>query len=396
MRHATRPHSRNIALLAAPIVLLLGCSDDGWAPDPKGDGTDTSGSDGDAADGDLLPNPDEFPPGLDSSGDGVPAALPPAGCVTHNLRAFAYPIYANADGIEVVSPGEDAHPLVCVGTGDVSTHGHFAEITICGPQGTDDVDIADAMLADAIAQCEEQLLESFQAYWPGLQEEYEHELEPGEVDAFSLSRVACVPAIGEPDPYFDQTVGSCTGHDDNAVPNLDPRWIEADNDWDYCEQVNAFDCHVPDLVEVEAEVGTAAAAAPTVCEAYHEQVAMDIVLESDGEHFTATLEPSLVESLLSLDVAHCEKNPYDGYTFRAIEGDSIFAAVGFRPGDAPKSVQALEAGEPVGPTFQLGDEPGQELTAFAGLFGVSGEAPTGLRVAFERDGAGMTLDLAVQ
>ncbi len=389
MRHATRSQSRTTALLVAPLVLALGCSDDGWGQ--PADGTSSGGETGhddSSDDGDLAPNPDHIPPGIDESGGGVPAAPAPSDCVTHNLRAFAYPIYANSDGVEVVSPGEDAHPLVCVGTGDVSTHGYFAEVTICGPRVTDDVETGEAMLADALAQCEDQLMESFGTYWPGLEEEYEHALEPGEVEAFALSRVACVPAIADADPYFDHAVGSCTGHDDNAVPNLDPLWNEDSNDWDYCEVANAFDCNVPEIVEV--------AAAPTVCEAYLDQVAMDVVLETDDDRLKATIESTLVESLLSLDVAHCEKNPYDGYTFRAIEAESIFAAVGFRVGDAPQSVQALESGVPVGPKFALGEEPGQEIAAFAGLFGESGEAPTELRVAFDRNGREMTLDLSVQ
>lgn len=387
MRHATRPNSRITALLAAPLVLALGCSDDGWTP--NGNGTGTGGTDGN----DDQPSGDDLEPGLDDGGEDAAAASTSVDCVAHQLRAFAYPIYANEDGTEVVSPGEQAHPLVCVGTGDASTHGYFAEVTICGPRVTalgsmaGDVEVGASMIADAVSQCEAQLMDSFEAYWPDLKLEYEHGTEAAGVDLFALSRVACIPAHAEADPYMDHTTGWCPGYDDTTVADLEPLWDEQDDDWDYCSS-DAGECHVLNPTDVTADA--------SACETYLEQVAMDIVLEIDGDRHKATIDAALVESLLSLEVAHCEKNPYDGEMFREIAGESIFAAVGFRQGDAPRSVQALEFGVPVGSKFVLGEEQGQEIAAFAGLFAVTGEAPTELRVTFDRDGTEMALDLAVQ
>lgn len=396
MRHAKRPLTLITALIAAPLMLSLACSDDGWDDWPPGGGGGNGGGGGGGGGGNngtggaVQSNPEEIPPGLDDSGGEEVGDID---CVEHSFRAFAYPIYANGDLHQIVSPnGGDTHALTCVGPADVSTHDHHTEITICGPRTSalgalpDEAEIVDAMVAEAVAKCEDSLLANFETHWPELEEEYEHW--PGgdeDIDTYYLFRVACIP-IGAEDPYLDHAAGWCDDYDDELAV-LEPQRNEQDDDWEYCHEDPVVDCHVP---YVHGVTGGRSA-----CEEYEEQVATDITLEAEGNHNKVTIASALVESLLSLEVAHCEHNRYDGQAFTVIEGWSIFAAVGFRDGDRPQSVQAFELGEPVGAVFPLGQEPGQEIEAFAGLFGVNGEWPTELRVTFERHGEEMVLDLAV-
>ena len=393
MRHATRPLSLTTTLLAAPLMLLLACSDDGWGqPGDGGGGNGTGGGGGGGGGGPYYPNVEDYPPGLDDSGDGG-GGVGSIDCVTHHLRAFAYPIYANESGDEMVSPGPgEIHPLICIGPEDNSTHDHFAEITICGPLTNalnglpDGAEIRDLMEEAAVAKCEEQMFAEFDYHWPELEQEYEHWLGGEDFDVFVLSRVACVPINAGDDPWMDSAAGWCENYDNESLADLVPLQNEQGDDWEFCHEEPVIECNVPYAHGVTG--------GRSACEEYQEQV-VDIVLETDGDHHKAAIDSTLVDSLLSLEVAHCESNPFDGQYFVAVDDASIFAAVGFRDGDRPTSVQALSDGEPIGPKYPLGEEATQVLEAFAALFGVEGEHPSELRVTYDRRGDVITLDLTV-
>lgn len=389
MTHATRPSRLPRATIAA-TMLAVGCSTaDGL--DPPGGGGHGGGDGGGNGPYSHEPLIEEMPEGLDDSGGEETEEHP---CATHYFHGFAYPVYANEDGLEIVSPGPDVHPLVCLGSEDVSTHGHFSTITLCGPKLAEwdyshqDNELVQAMEAAALAQCEQEMFDEFEQHWPQLLSEYEHWLGEEEgFDHFTLSHVACVPVHAVDDPYMDYAAGWCEGYDDAAVNSLSPRWDDQLDDWDYCHDEPAAECYVP---YVHEEFGERSA-----CEVYRDQIATDIVLTIDGQHFEATLGEALVDSLLSLEVAACEYDRYEDGVLTVVDDWSIFAAVGLRDGDRPLSVQAMDGGEPTGPAYPLGEEPGQELEAFAGIFGADGERPDGIRILFERAEQELTLDLMV-
>jgi hypothetical protein len=384
MNESAHPHPLCPSLVAALALVGVACSTAAGGGS-NGSGPPSHGTGGD--DGSYWDEPD---PGLDEeSGVDLPEEYD---CVTHRWRGYAYPIYANEDGLEVVSPGLEPHAGVCVGTEDVSEDEHWAAVSVCGPGlGTYDYNFPDeplvaAMLDAAQVKCEEQLLSDFESRWPELDQQYEHWLGPEEgTDIFTLSRVACVPLQAE-NPYADYAAGSCAGYDDPTLAQLEPFYDEEWERFVSCDQDVIGECTPPHVI-----MGAQA----DQCAVYREHVADDITRSGQGRSLSATLDTHMVNALLSLQFSDCEYDRYDGRQFTVVDDWSIFAAVGFQDGDRPVSAQAVADGQPTGPVYPLGTTPGQELDALAGLVGVNGEWPTGLRVTFIRAGATMTLDLVV-
>lgn len=344
---------------------------------------------------------DEPHPGLDDgSGDGGDVEPEVPKCITHHLRAVAYPIYANADGVEIVSPGAgEPHSGVCVGTEDVSEDGHWAMVTVCGPriatvEGIEAREAARAAMTEAaIASCEASLLASFEQRWPELEQEYEHWLGPDlGTDMFTLTRVACIPRDAE-DPWADYAAGSCTGYDDETLPVLEPLWHEDFEAWTQCTEDPVGECNPSNFYE---PLQPDDAPAPNgLCDTYRRHVASDITHVVEGHRIVATIDTNMVDALMSLRFAACEYDRYDGTRFTEVDDWSLFAAIGLRDGDRPTSVTALANGRADGPAYPLGSASGQELEALRGLLGDEGRAPEGVRVKFVRGNSTMTLDVRV-
>lgn len=333
-------------------------------------------------------------PGLDDGeGDGDDGDVPEEyDCVTHRWRGYAYPIYAN-DELEVVSPGAgEPHSGVCVGTEDVSEDEHWAIATVCGPRlGQFDYDPDDpvvaAMLESARLNCEAHLFENFELVWPELEQQYEHWLGPDQDTAiFTLSRVACVPLQAE-NPWADYAAGSCAGYDDPALAPIEPWFNEDFDSWYSCHEDIIGECVPPVVIEGALpepdDAGEGAPAQVDLCETYRRHVASDITVVVEGRRIVATMNPEMVDALLSLRFATCEYDRYDGTRFASVDDWSIFAAVGLRDGDRPVRVQALAGGMPTGRVYPLG-RAGQELDAFAGLF--ADGRPAAIRVELVRGG----------
>jgi hypothetical protein len=383
----------SIPLAIALSLAGLGCSTaDGLGTSSSGGGSGPPPNDSEGDDGHMFEEP---PAGLDSSGGDEPGEYE---CVAHQWRGIAYPIYA-ADELEVVSPGAgEPHSGICVGTEDVSEDGHWAWISVCGPRldhyPADDPRVV-AMLEAAQVKCEQQLFEEFESRWPELEQQYEHWLGPDEgTTIVTLSRVACVPLQAD-DPYADYAAGSCAGYDDPALAQIEPYYSEDSEDWVSCYEDPIGECVSPEVFGTGGvQSDDDAPAQMDICETYREHVAQDITVVTQGRHMTAKMDATMVKALLSLRFATCEYDRYDGTRFTEVDDWSIFAAIGLRAGDRPVAVQALASGQPTGPSYALG-VPGQELEAFAGLLGVDGEQPEGIRVTLVRAGIKMTLDVLV-